>query len=151
MIRVLLAVVLALALALGWALWRSEVHKGDAEAADVRAEALAEQVDSLTTTLEAERAKTERMAAVAVDHERNLTDAQDRADRLAGQLAAGERRVRHEIAALHTARLSEGAAASRELDAAAQRGAELVAAAVGVGARCDAVQSGLIQAYEVNR
>ena len=41
MIRILLAAVAALALALGWSLWRAEVHKGDAKAATRSLERLA--------------------------------------------------------------------------------------------------------------
>lgn len=151
MTRALLAIVAVLALALGWSLWRAEVHKGAAESAAESARQAAASAAAIGGVLEAERQAAQAMAAVAAKYQEDLSHAQDRADRLAADLRAGDRRVRHEIAALHTARLSSGTAAARELDAAAQRGADLVAAAVGVGARCDAVQRGLIEAYEVNR
>lgn len=158
MTRILLAIALILVTALGWSLWRAEAHKGNAEAAEVaqkaaedRAAALQTQLDDVNAVLTTERARVEDMARLATETEEELSNAQDRADRLAADLAAGRVRVRHEIAALHTARLSTESATRRELEAAAQRGSELVAAAVGVGARCDAVQQGLIRAYEATR
>lgn len=105
--------------------------------------------DNLRGVLVVERARANAMAAIAEQYERDKTDALLAADRLAADLVSGDRRVRHEIAALHTARLSADAAATRELDATAQRGAALVGAAVGIGAECDATQRGLIRAYGV--
>ena len=151
MIRALLVAIAVLVAALGWSLWRAETHKGAAVAAVERAQDAEASLAQTRAALAEEREMARRMAGIAADYERERQDAQDRADGLAADLAAGTRRVRHEIAALHTARLSAGTAAARELDAAAQRGSELVAAAVGVGPRCDAVQRGLIEAYEVCR
>ena len=151
MIRVLLALVLGLVAALGLSLWRAEIHKGAAEDAELVARHATAELSDVRATLQAERDRVQRMASVAANTEQELNDAQVRADSLAADLAAGERRVRHEIAALHTAHLSSGTAAAIESDAAAQRGAALVAAAIGVGAEADAVQRGLIEAYEVCR
>lgn len=151
MIRILLALVLALAAALGWSLYRAEVHKGAAVAAAQSAREAQAAVTSMKDTLQAERQRVERMASIAVKTQQELDDAQVRAESLAADLVSGDRRVRHEIAALHTARLSADAATAIELDAAAQRGAALVSAAVGVGAEADAVQRGLIEAYEAVR
>lgn len=151
MTRALLVLVAVLLAALGWSLWRAETHKGAAVAAVERAQDAEAALAQTQAALAEERELARRMAGIAADYEREKRDAQDRAERLASDLLSGERRVRHEIAALHTARLSEAAATSRELDAAAQRGADLIAAAIGVGARCDAVQRGLIQAYEVGQ
>ena len=94
--------------------------------------------DALVETLETERAAAAKMAQVASTYEKERADALDRESRLRADLAAGTVKLRHEIGALYTAQLSEAAAHSIELDAAAQRGAELVAAAVAVGAACDA-------------
>jgi len=66
-------------------------------------------------------------------------------------LRAGNLRLRREIAALATASVSREAAATAESEAAAARGAELVAAAIGVGAACDARVQALIEAYEATR
>ena len=151
MIRVLLALVLGLIAALGLSLWRAEIHKGAAVSAVERAETAETALAQTQAALAEEREMARRMAGIAADYERERQDAQDRADGLAADLASGERRVRHEIAALHTARLSNAATVTRELEASAQRGAALVSAAVGVGAEADAVQRGLIEAYEVCR
>ena len=151
MIRALLAAVVRLLAALGWALWGKSLADARADMADATAEQAVAALARANDIIDIERDMARRMAGVAADHEREKRDAQDRAERLAADLLSGERRVRYEIAALHTARLSGAAATTRELDAAAQRGADLIATAVGVGARCDAVQRGLIRAYEVGQ
>ena len=140
MIRVLIAIVArAILLAASfWAGW--EWRDRSADIAKLRSDlALASAAnDALVETLETERTAAAKMAQVAATYEKERADALDREAGLRADLAAGDRRLRHEIGALYTAQLSEAAAHSIELDAAAQRGAELVAAAVAVGAACDA-------------
>lgn len=158
MIRALLGVVLALLLALGWSLWRAEVHKGDAEAADVeaerataRADGLVRELADLRGTLDTERRRVAALNDAAAREQERIREIEADAKRRAADLVAGNVRLRHEIGALYTAQLSAGAATAGEFDATAQRGAELVGAALAVGAKCDARQDALIRAYEANR
>lgn len=138
--RVLIAIV-ALVILLASAFWAGwEWRDRSADIAKLRSD-LAFATDAnnmLVETLETERTAAAKMAQVADTYEKEKADALDREAGLRADLAAGDRRLRHEIGALYTAQLSEAAAHSIELDAAAQRGAELVAAAVAVGAACDA-------------
>ncbi len=122
-------------------------------AANVRAEQViaefhAAERDATERARQAERRANERLAEIealqAAERERIASEVESRT----ADLVAGNLRLRREIAAYATRDLSRDAATARELEASAQRGAELVAAAVGVGARCDAVQRGLIEAYE---
>ena len=100
---------------------------------------------------QAERRANERLAEIealqAAERERIASEVESRT----ADLVAGNLRLRREIAAYATRDLSRDSATTRELEASAERGAELVAAAVGVGAKCDAVQRGLIEAYEAVR
>jgi hypothetical protein len=80
-----------------------------------------------------------------------LDDAKRREDDRVAGLLSGNLRLRHEIAALYTARLSGDSTATGEPSDAAERGAELIAAALGVGAACDARHAALIAAYEAVR
>ena len=125
-------------------------------AANVRAEQViaefhAAERDATERARQAERRANERLAEIealqAAERERIASEVESRT----ADLVAGNLRLRREIAAYATRDLSRDAATNRELDAAAQRGAALVAAAIGVGAEADAVQRGLIEAYEVCR
>lgn len=98
-----------------------------------------------------EQRRVEELAEMAAKHEQELQDAQARTDRRVSELVAGTQRLRREIAAYATERLSRDSASAAELSEAAERGAELVGAAVGVGAQCDATQAALIEAYEALR
>src|SRR5690606_26685662 len=88
------------------------------------------------------------MAEVSEQYEVRIREIQTDTDNRTADLLAGNLRLRHEIAAYATASLSSEATATGIADPAAQRGAELVAAAVAVGAACDARQAALIQTYE---
>ena len=125
-------------------------------AANVRAEQViaefhAAERDSAERARQAERKANERMLEIDASQASQRERIESEVETRAADLLAGNLRLRREIAALHTAHLSAGTAAAIESDAAAQRGAALVAAAVGVGAEADAVQRGLIEAYEVCR
>lgn len=86
----------------------------------------------------AEHAADTRQADIAEAYERGKHDAQATSDRVAADLLGGNLRLRKELGALYTAQLS-GSAASASVDhAAAERGAEVAAAAIGVGAQSDA-------------
>lgn len=126
------------------------------KAANVRAEQViaefhAAERDATERARQAERRANERLAEIealqAAETERIESEVETRT----ADLVAGNLRLRREIAAYATRDLSRDAATARELEASAQRGAALIAAAVGVGAEADAVQRGLIEAYEVCR
>ena len=97
---------------------------------------------------EVEQRRVADLADLAAKHEKELQNAQVRSDRLVADLRAGTVRLRREIAAYATERLSRDSAAPAELSPEAERGAELVAAAIGVGASCDAQVMALQDAYE---
>lgn len=126
-------------------------NASNVRAEQVIAEFHAAERDATERARQAERRANERLAEIealqAVETERIESEVESRT----ADLVAGNLRLRREIAAYATRDLSRDAATTRELEASAQRGAELVAAAVGVGAKCDAVQRGLIGAYEAVR
>lgn len=139
-------------------MYRAGGNSCRADMADMRADAekaLAEAAKAETKAVErarkAEQANAQAVNDAAAQYEQGKRDGESReAERVAG-LQSGNLRLRREIAALHTERLSGSAAASGQLSPEAQRGAELVAAAIGVGATCDAQVSGLQAAYEALR
>lgn len=106
------------------------------------AEASARQVeqDRMTALADAAKANEDRIREIELETGKRVTD-----------LQSGNVRLRREVAAYATASLSRDTAAAVQSDAAASRGAELVGAAIAVGAACDARQQALIQAYEANR
>lgn len=134
--------------ATGWE-WRDR----SADIAKLRTEhtALTDALAYTNRTLEAERSKAQQLAAVAQQYEQDKADAQVREDRLRADLGAGNRKLRREIGALYTSQLSGAAAHSAESAAAAQRGAEALAAAIGVGAECDAREQALRAVAEADR
>ncbi|WP_162455363.1 DUF2514 family protein [Pseudoxanthomonas kalamensis] len=151
MTRILLACFAALAVCFGVVSCDHGRQKTSATEANNRADAAEAKVISLQDALESERSRSAELNAVAEQYEKEKQDAQARAESVAAALRAGNLRLRHEVAALHTARLSGDTAAAAEPDPAVERGAELVSDAIGVGAACDARIEALIQAYEVNR
>src|SRR5690554_3825353 len=120
-------------------------------AEQVIAEFHAAERDATERARQAERRANERLVEIealqAAERERIASEVESRT----ADLVAGNLRLRREIAAYATRDLSRDAATTRELEASAQRGAALVAAAIGVGAACDARIDALIEAYEVNR
>lgn len=151
MIRALLCIVLALTTALGWSLWNAKRHDHRADVQQARAESAEAYARSLREQVEAERARVEAVNEIASKHEADKREIENRTAALVADLHAGNVRLRREIGAFYTERLSRGAAAAGEPSDAAQRGAELVAAAVGVGRACDIRQRALVDAYEAMR
>ena len=100
---------------------------------------------------EAERKAAERIAEIEVAQAAQQERIEREVEARTRDLRAGNLRLRREIAALATASVSQDAAAAAESEAAAARGAELVAAAIGVGAACDARIQALIEAYDAAR
>lgn len=97
---------------------------------------------------EAERKAVERIAEIEAVQAAQQERIESEVEARTRDLRTGNLRLRREIAALATASVSREAAATAESEAAAARGAELIAAAVGVGAACDARVQALIDAYE---
>lgn len=145
----LLLIRLALWLAIASVLYVSGCRHGQRTAQQASAEAVAVQAQSDASAQararEAEHASAERLNEIAEAYERGKRDAQATSDRVAADLRAGNLKLRRELGALYTAQLSSAAAGAAELDAAAQRGAEIAAAAVAVGAECDARDKALRQ------
>ena len=136
---------------LAWA--GGHVYRAGYNAANVRAERIIgefakAEAEAQTKAREAERRAVERIAEIEAVQAAKQERIESEADARARDLRAGNLRLRHEIAALATASVSREAAATAESEAAAARGAELVAAAIGVGAACDARIDALIRAYE---
>jgi hypothetical protein len=98
-----------------------------------------------------EQARTEAVNQAANEYERGLQDGKARADVVIAGLVDGTRRLRHEIAAYATERLSRDSAAPGELSEEALRGAESLGAVVRVVAEQDAQIRGLQDAYEALR
>lgn len=138
--RAVIAIVLFVlwTLASFWAGWEWRDRGSDIKQLRSELQYASDANDALVETLNTERADAKRLAAIAATYEQEKIDALDREARLRADLGTGNRKLRHEIGALYTAQLSQGAAHSAELAVAAERGAEAVAAAVAVGAACDA-------------
>lgn len=138
MIRILLAAVLALTLALGWSLWRAESHKGRAD----RAQEAVERTNAALTSERAARANehkaADRMAEIGDKHEDDRRDAASVPDAVVAALRDGNLRLRNDLATCHTDRLSEATTGSLQYHAPAQLRAEVAAAAIGIGADSDA-------------
>lgn len=131
---------MALSFAAGWS-WRgsrADAASNKAALSQAKAETVAQQ-----DVRASEHASAARANEIAESYERGKQDAQDTANRIAADLRAGNLKLRHELGALYTAQLSSAAAGTVQLDAAAQRGADIAAAAIGVGAKCDAQAAGL--------
>lgn len=111
-----------------------------AETAKLSAQA---QADAQAKARAIEQAKAKAVADIAESYERGKADAQATADRVAADLRAGTLRLRREWAQCETGRLSEAAAATRELDAAEQSRAESAGRIVRAAAECDAQVSAL--------
>lgn len=123
-----------------------------AQVAKQWAEAKAAQSDAEAKASEAarnqEQTRVRYVNGVAASYEKGKADAQATADHVADDLRAGNIRLRGEIRALATDRVSGNAPAAGQPSDAAERGAELAGAAIGVGADCDARVAALIAAYD---
>lgn len=137
MIRILLAAVAVLALALGWSLWRAEVHKGDANAATRRAELAEAVADTLAEAIDAERAKAAELAEIGNQLEEDRTHAETVPAAVAADLRAGNIRLRREWQGCETQRLSDATAAAIERDALAASRDEAAGRIVRIGRDAD--------------
>lgn len=144
--RILAAVILVLLAAL--AVQTTRLHRAQMQVVTLRLDAEQARLDAITTARHAEQRIADEQAKAAEQYEKGKTDAQDAADAVVAGLRAGALRLRREWAGCETNRLSEGATATRELDAASQRRTELAGAVVRVGKICDAKERTLISAYD---
>lgn len=147
--QILLSV--AVAGLLAWA--GGQVYRAGYNAANVRAERIIgefakAEAEAQAKAREAERRAVERIAEIEAVQAAQQERIESEVEARTRDLRTGNLRLRREIAALATASVSREAAATAESEAAAARGAELVAAAIGVGAACDARVQALIEAYE---
>jgi len=147
--QILLSV--AVAGLLAWA--GGQVYRAGYNAASVRAERIIgefakAEAEAQAKAREAERRAVERIAEIEAAQAAKQERIESEVEARTRDLRAGNLRLRREIAALATSSVSREAAATAESEAAAARGAELVAAAIGVGAACDARVQALIEAYE---
>ena len=118
----------------GWA-WRGD----RADGAEARQEAstsaaVVEQVNQTRTT---EHTQADELAAIGAKHEEDRAAAPAVADAVVGGLRDGTLRLRNELAACHTGRLSQTAAGALERDAATQRREEFAGRVVRIGRDAD--------------
>lgn len=142
----LIARALALALiAVIAALWMqtSRLQRLQLRAAEAQAEMAAAAASAAQAARAIEQAQALADAAIAESYERGKSDAQAAADRVVADLNAGTLRLRREWAGCETQRLSDAAAATRELDAAEQGRAASAGRIVRAAAECDAQVSAL--------
>lgn len=125
--------------------------KAELALAHVQRDAAQQVAMSEAKAREVERRAVERIAEIEAAQAAKQERIESEVEARTRDLRDGNLRLRREIAALATSCVSREAAATAELEAAAQRGAELVAAAIGVGAACDARIEALIEAYEATR
>lgn len=119
-IRALLAAVLLLAAALGWSLWRAEVHKSDATEAVASRDAAQHEAGELRNALATERQAAKTMTNIGSEHEADRRDAEGVPAAVGADLRAGNLRLRRELAGCATDRVSLAGAAAFERDAAAE-------------------------------
>lgn len=131
--------------------WRADALANRLSVTEARAVSAEAYARDLSANIETERKASEGMAAIATQEIEMRREIEQESEARVADLRAGTVRLRHEIGALYTAQLSQAAAAGAQPSGAAERGAELVAAAVGVGAQCDARQRALVEAYEAMR
>ena len=144
MIRAGLVVILALALALGYALWGKSRADNRADRAQEAAERTAAQLRDTTAALETERGHTQRLHEIAAKHEKDKADAEAAADRTIAGLRAGTVQLRqHWQGCVATSRLSAAESAAGFADDAARLRAEGAGALVRLADQCDAQVRGL--------
>ena len=152
MIRALLLLCAVLVAVLGWSLWRAETHKGAAVAAVERAETAETSLAQTQATLEQEREMARRMAGIAADYEREMQDAQDRADRVVADLRAGNVSLHRRWQACDaTARVSAAATAPGFADGGADDRNESAGRIVRAAAECDSQVRGLQAVIRADR
>jgi len=119
--------------------------RGDSAISDARADKAESERDSaraevndLKASRDAEHRKAKEAQAIAAKYEDEKRAIETESARTVADLRAGHLRLRRELGALYTSQLSGSAASASVSDDQAQRGAEIAAAAVRVGAESDA-------------
>lgn len=128
-------------IAIGAALY----FRGDSAISDARAqEAESErdsaraEVNALKAARDTEQRKAKEAQAIAAKYEDEKRAIETESARVVADLRAGNLRLRRELGALYTSQLSGSAASAGISDDQAQRGAEIAASIVRVGAESDA-------------
>lgn len=137
--RILIAVVIAIAIFAagftgGWA-WR-----GDRAEAAVAVQEVAVVKQNLTAEQGAraeEHQRADSMATIGATHEEDRAAASAVADAVVADLRSGALRLRNDLAACHTDRLSQAAARAGQRDAAPDLGVTLAGPAVRIGRDAD--------------
>lgn len=144
MIRILLAALVALALALGWSLWRAEVHKGSADRAQEATERTTQALTDTQAALEAERAYSLAISKIAGQHERDKYEIEQQASADLADLRAGNLRLHDRWQACSaTAGLSSAVSTASQPDGGSDDRAESATRIVRAAAECDAQVKGL--------
>lgn len=118
----------------GWA-WRGD--RADGVESDQRADGAEAIKDQVNQTRATEHQQAETLATIGAKHEEDRTAAEAVPDAVVADLRAGNLRLRHDLAACHTDRLSEAAAGAGERDAPADLGVTLAGPAVRIGRDAD--------------
>ncbi len=118
----------------GWA-WRGDRAEG--AVARQQSSASAAQARQVNVTRATEQNLAENLAAIGVKHEEDRAAAPAVADAVVAELRAGTVRLRHDLAACHTDRLSEAASGAVQRDAAPDLGVTLAGPAIGIGRDAD--------------
>ena len=152
MIRLSIAVYVALVLALGWALFRAESYKGQADRAQEAAERNAEALMHERAARQREQAGAAKLAEIAAQYEQDKSNAQAEADRIIADLRSGNQRLHQRWQACSaTADLSAATAPAGQLDAGADDRAASAARIVAAADNCDAQVRGLQAVIRADR
>lgn len=151
MTRILAALVVALALLLGYAMW-AKSHAQAGEKAAKTAQATAEEsLKSERDARKAEQAKAKQLESIAAQYEQDKADAQDKQDAVATDLAAGNLKLRNAWAGCETQRLSDATASASRIDAGADDRAASASRIVRAAAEADAQIRGLQALVKADR
>lgn len=118
----------------GWA-WRGDRAEG--VEARQQASAAAGVVDQVNQTRTTEQTQAATMATIGAKHEEDRTAAEAIPAAVVAELRAGTVRLRHDLAACHTDRLSKAAAGATERDAPTDLGVTVAGPAIGIGRDAD--------------
>jgi hypothetical protein len=132
----------------GHAAYDSLKAKTDADTAKAAQQIAESNAKASEAAREEEQTRARYIAGIDAAYQKGLNDAKRKADAVAADLRSGNLRLRHELAALAARGVPGSPVATGEPEGAAERGAELAGAAVGVGAQCDARIAALIAAYD---
>ena len=124
----------AAAFGAGWA-WRGD--RADGVEARQQASTSAAQVQQVNQVRGTEHQQADTMAAIGAKHEEDRAAAPAVADAVVADLRSGALRLRNDLAACHTDRLSQAAASAGERNAASDFGSTLAGPAVRIGRDAD--------------